>query len=155
MGSMRTRHFSLYVAAARERVWQALTDPALTRRYYFGLAVESDWQPGSPIVYRGCGVPAALTGEIVQVEPAGRLVHSLLSDADPDGDVETWVSWEISEPEPGLCRVSLTCDDLDRFADPERDEAWCRLLSGLKTLLETGTELAAAYPESARTDDAG
>jgi uncharacterized protein YndB with AHSA1/START domain len=142
MVGVRTRHFSLYITATPERVWHALTDPAMTRRFYFGLAVESDWRPGSPIVYRGtaanCPVAVLLAGEIVHVEPGRRLVHSLLSDTDTDRDVQSWVNWELEESEPGVCRASLTCDDLDRFDDPERDEAWCRLLSDLKTVLETG-----------------
>jgi uncharacterized protein YndB with AHSA1/START domain len=155
---MRTRHFTLYIAATREQAWRALTDPAMTRRFYFGLAVESRWRAGSPIAYRSAPgqypAPVVLAGEIVHVEPGRRLVHSLVSDTDAEADREAqcWVTWDLDEPEPGICRVALTCDDLDRCDDPERDESWCRLLSGLKTVLETGAGMAGACPGPA--DDA-
>lgn len=151
---MRTRHFSTYIAASSDQVWQALTDPSMTRRYYAGLAVESDWQPGSPIVYRP-DLPRypghQLAGEIVHAAPGRLLVHSLLTDTDTDADraAQCWLTWELDEREPGLCRICLTCDDLDRFPDTERDEAWSRLLSGLKTAVEA----SAQYP-SARAPDA-
>jgi uncharacterized protein YndB with AHSA1/START domain len=156
MVDMRTRQFNLYISVPRVRVWQALTDPAMTRRFYFGLAVESDWCAGSTIVYSTTldpgtatnrPVAVVLTGEIVDIEPGHRLVHSLLTDTDTDRETQSWVSWELDEPEPGVCRVSLTCDDLDRFDDPERDEAWCRVLSGLKTVLETAKGGGDGLPE--------
>jgi uncharacterized protein YndB with AHSA1/START domain len=138
---MHTRHFSIYIAAGPDQVWQALINPAMTRRYYAGLAVESNWQPGSPITYRSDPPRHAghrLAGEIVHVEPGRRLVHSLLTDADADPEVQCWLTWELEEREPGLCRMGLTCDDLDRYPDAEGDEGWSRLLSGLKTAVETG-----------------
>lgn len=137
---MQTRTFAVYVAASANQVWQALTDPRLTRGFYFGLAVESDWQAGSAITYQGPG-PARLVGEIVHVEPGRRLVHSLLPSVDVPEGAESWVTWELSSSEPGVCRVSLTHDDFEPSGDPEQDEAWLRLVSNLKTLIETGAAL--------------
>ncbi|WP_432836411.1 SRPBCC domain-containing protein [Dactylosporangium sp. CA-092794] len=140
---MRTQTFTLYIAATPDRVWRALTEPDETRRYYLGLAVESQWCPGAPIVFRTTQgpVPDALHGEILHAAPGAQLVHSLLTGVGPEPDAHCWLTWDLSAAEPGLTRVALTCDDLDPRPDPERDEAWARVLSGLKTLLETGASL--------------
>lgn len=141
---MRTRQFVLYIEAERDRVWQALTDPDLTTRYFLGLRVESAWCAGTPITYRPpAGPPGArLTGEIVHVEPGRTLIHSLFDDGDRDLGVACWLWWQLDAPEPGLCRVQLVCDDLDPEDDPDRDETWCRLLSRLKTVLEVADPAA-------------
>ncbi|WP_433057580.1 SRPBCC domain-containing protein [Dactylosporangium sp. CS-033363] len=133
---MRTRTFTLYIAATPGRVWQALTEPELTRRYYLGLAVESTWQPAAPILFHARRGPIhdVLYGEIVHAIPQELLIHSLLA-------AHCWLSWEIAEVQPGLTRVALHVDDLEPGPDPERDEAWSRVVSGLKTVLETGAPL--------------
>jgi hypothetical protein len=51
------------------------------------------------------------------------------------------VCWAVDEVTPGLCRIALTSDDLDPARAGDRDEAWSRVLSGLKTVLETGHAL--------------
>jgi uncharacterized protein YndB with AHSA1/START domain len=150
---MRTRQFVLYIDADRDRVWQALTDPALTQRYFMGLRVESDWRPAAPISYHPPAGPpgAGLTGEVVHVEPGRTVTYSLFDTGDLDLGVTCWLSWELDAAGPGLCRVQLTCDDLDPDGDPERDDAWCRLLSRLKTVLETRTRRPASKREAGRT----
>ena len=133
---MRSRSFSLYVAATRAQVWQALTEPAQTRRFYFGLDVDSDWRLDEPIAYRVPGGPewAGLHGDIVVLEPQRTLMHGI--------DESSWVTWQIDDAEPGVCRVALTLDTLDPDDDAEEtDEAWSRMMSGLKTVLETGRAL--------------
>ncbi|MET7399840.1 SRPBCC domain-containing protein [Dactylosporangium sp. NPDC005572] len=140
---MRTQTFSLYIAATAEQVWRALTEPNITRRFYLGCAVESAFMPGERIVYRASIGPVtdALHGEIIHVVPEQLLVHSLFTGTGREQEVHCWLTWEVAEVEPGLTRAALTCDDLDRDADPERDETWSRVVSGLKTVLETGAEM--------------
>jgi uncharacterized protein YndB with AHSA1/START domain len=141
---MRTRTFTVYAAASRAQVWRALTDPECTRRFYFGLAVDAEWREDGPIAYRmPGGAPhwAELHGHIVHVSPGHRLVHSL-DETTAWGDApESWVCWAVDEMTPGLCRIALTSDDLDPAGAGDRDEAWSRVLSGLKTVLETGHAL--------------
>jgi uncharacterized protein YndB with AHSA1/START domain len=141
---MRTRTFTLYAAATRGQVWRALTDPECTRRFYFGLSVDAEWRADGPIAYRmPGGAPdwAELHGHIVHLSPGRRLMHSL-EETTPWGPApESWVCWAIDEMSPGLCRVALTSDDLDPAGACDRDEAWSRVLSGLKTVLETGHAL--------------
>ena len=52
--------YEVYIRATPEEVWQALTDPELTKQYYYDNTVESDWKPGSPIVYRDPDGTAAI-----------------------------------------------------------------------------------------------
>src|SRR5689334_9363730 len=63
------------IAAAPQRVWKALTDPDEIETYMFGSRVETDWQPGSPIVWRGEyeGRRFEDKGKVLEVEPAQRL----------------------------------------------------------------------------------
>lgn len=145
---MQTRSFTLYVAATPEQVWQALTDPRQTRQYYFGLSVCSDWLPGSTITFCGGDPAATLHGRVVHVERGQRLVHSFGGgdDEDPAGDAQAWVTWEVTDVEPGVSRVSLTHDDLERRPDADLDESWLRLLCNLKTLLETGALFGPSAP---------
>ncbi|WP_432987041.1 SRPBCC domain-containing protein [Dactylosporangium sp. CA-233914] len=141
---MRTRTFTLYIAATPEQVWRALTEPAQTRCYYLGLAVESTWEPGAPILFRTMQgpVPDALYGEIIHASPGCQLIHNLLTGTGPEPEAHCWLTWDLTPVEPALTRVALTCDDLDVRPDVERDEVWSRIVSGLKTVLETGAPLA-------------
>jgi Activator of Hsp90 ATPase homolog 1-like protein len=50
-----------YIATTPQALWQALTDGAFTRRYWFGTTVESDWAVGSRVTFRSNGWPAVLS----------------------------------------------------------------------------------------------
>ncbi len=69
------------VHATPERVWQALTEPEQIEKYLFGTHVETDWKPGSPIIYRGVWQGQAYEdkGVILEVEPGRRLVSTFWS----------------------------------------------------------------------------
>ncbi|MGI5244548.1 SRPBCC domain-containing protein [Dactylosporangium sp. CA-139066] len=141
---MRTRTFTLYIAATPDRVWRALTDPSQTRRYYLGLAVDSTWTAGAPIIFRTQQgpVPDALHGEIIHAIPGECLIHNLFTGVGREQEAHCWLTWTLAAvDDPSLTRVSLTCDDLDARPDPDRDDAWSRIVSGLKTVLETGASL--------------
>jgi len=132
--------FEIYIKTTPERLWQAITDPELRRKYNFGVGVESDWTPGSP--YRGIS-PLAPTpiceGENLEVDPPRRLVQSfraLWSD-DVKSEGTSRVTWEI-EPVGDSCRLTVTHDQLRDGANAELYGGWMMVLSGLKTLLETG-----------------
>ncbi|GAB3872731.1 hypothetical protein GCM10027610_138660 [Dactylosporangium cerinum] len=63
-------------------------------------------------------------------------MHNLYTGIGVEQEVHCWLTWLITVVEPGVCRVALTCDDVERDPDEERDEAWSRVLSGLKSVLE-------------------
>ena len=132
--------FEIYIKTTPERLWEAITDPELRRKYNFGVGVDSDWTPGS--AYRGVHPGAGITiseGENLEVDPPRRLVQSitaLWSDAVRDEGASR-VTWDI-EPVGDSCRLTVTHDQLREGASDELYGGWPMILSGLKTLLETG-----------------
>jgi uncharacterized protein YndB with AHSA1/START domain len=135
--------FEIYIKTTPERLWEAITDPELRRRYSFGIGVESDWTPGSR--YEGI-TPAAPTamveGENIEVDPPRRLVQSfnaLWSD-EIKAEGTSRVTWEIEQVEDS-CRLTVVHDQLSDGANSELFGGWPMILSGLKTLLETGENL--------------
>ena len=77
------------VIASPARVWSALTDPAQIKRYMFGSEVETDWKPGSTIVWKGeyQGRAYQDKGQVVEVEPGRRLVVTHFSPLSGQDDV--------------------------------------------------------------------
>ena len=135
--------FEIYIKTTPERLWQAITDTDQRRRYWFGLGVSSDWTPGSPYEARHPAAPEPIhTGENLEVDPPRRLVQSfdaLWSD-DAKAEGTSRVTWEI-EPIGDSCRLTVTHDQLREGGSPEIYGGWPQILSGLKTLLETGESL--------------
>jgi uncharacterized protein YndB with AHSA1/START domain len=135
--------FEIYIKTTPERLWEAITDAELRSRYTFGVRVESDWTPGSTYEGRGFGAEdPILGGENLEVDPPRRLVQSydaLWSDEVRAAGTSR-VTWEI-EPVGDSCRLVVTHDELPETASDEIYGGWPMILSGLKTLLETGGNL--------------
>jgi uncharacterized protein YndB with AHSA1/START domain len=135
--------FEIYIKTTPERLWEAITDPDLRSRYTFGMRVESDWTPGSRFEGTHPAAPGPLTaGENLEVDPPRRLVQSfnaLWSD-DVQAEGTSRVTWEI-EPVGDSCRLLVTHDQLREGANDQIYSGWPQILSGLKTLLETGETL--------------
>lgn len=135
--------FEIYIRTTPERLWEAITDPAIRAKYHFGAAVTSDWTPGSPFTMEHPGVERPLAeGENLVVDRPKRLVQSmrtLWSDAAARQGT-TRVTWEI-EPIGDSCRLTVTHDQLAGDAPPELYGGWPMVLSGLKTWLESGQTL--------------
>jgi len=134
--------FEIYIKTTPERLWEAITSEEMRARYSFGVGTASDWTEGS--AYRS-GVPGVIdiaSGENLEVDPPRRLVQSftaLWSD-EVKGEGTSRVTWEI-EPVGTSCRLRVTHDQLDETANNELYGGWPMILSGLKTLLETGEDL--------------
>jgi uncharacterized protein YndB with AHSA1/START domain/DNA-binding transcriptional ArsR family regulator len=135
--------FEIYIKTTPERLWEAITNPELRRKYSFGVAVETDWTRGSR--YKGVS-PMSPTpiveGENLEVEPPHRLVQSfraMWSD-DVKSEGTSRVTWEIEQIKDS-CRLTITHDQLREGANDEIYGGWPMILSGLKTLLETGETL--------------
>ena len=136
--------FEIYIKTTPERLWEAITDPELKRRYTFGVGIETDWTEGSP--YRAAAGPngevAINEGENLEVDPPRRLVQTmraLWSDEVREAGTSR-VTWEI-EPVGDSCRLRVTHDQLAADANNELYGGWPMILSGIKTLLETGEDL--------------
>ncbi|HEY0318453.1 MAG TPA: SRPBCC family protein [Solirubrobacterales bacterium] len=151
-GSMTV--FEIYIKTTPERLWEAITDGEMRKKYSFGVGTESDWTEGSE--YRS-GVPGVVdiaSGENLEVEPPRRLVQSFkaLWTEDVEREGTSRVTWEI-EPVGDSCRLAVTHDRLGEEANSELYGGWPMILSGLKTLLETGEQLDT--PGSLRYSGAG
>jgi uncharacterized protein YndB with AHSA1/START domain len=139
--------YEIYIKTTPERLWQAITDPALRAKYSFGVSVQSDWKAGSR--YQALTTEATVApgmeiadGENVEVDPPRRLVQTfraLWSD-EVKAEGHSRVTWEI-EPVGDSCRLTVTHDRLRDDANAELYGGWPMVLSGLKTLLETGETL--------------
>jgi uncharacterized protein YndB with AHSA1/START domain/DNA-binding transcriptional ArsR family regulator len=135
--------FEIYIKTTPERLWHAITDDDSRRKYWFGVGVTSDWTPGSSYL---AGSPMAPTpifqGENLEIDPPHRLVQSfnaLWSD-DVKAAGTSRVTWLI-EPIGDSCRLTVTHDQLRDDANEQVYGGWPQVLSGLKTLLETGETL--------------
>ena len=131
--------FETYIKTTPERLWEAITDPELRARYSFGVQTESEYTNGS---HYKASVPGAIDiaeGENLEVDPPRRLVqtfNALWSDEVKAAGTSR-VTWEI-EPVGSSCRLRVTHDQLAEDANSELYGGWPMILSGLKTLLETG-----------------
>jgi uncharacterized protein YndB with AHSA1/START domain len=133
--------FEIYIKTTPERLWKAITDKEMKRKYTFGAVVSSDWTPGSRYEGVGRGTPI-FEGENLEVDPPRRLVQSFraLWDDDVKSEGTSRVTWEI-EPIGDSCRLIVTHDQLREDANNQLYGGWPMLLSGIKTLLETGETL--------------
>jgi len=136
--------FEIYIKTTPERLWEAITDSEMRSKYSFGVAIVSDWTPGARYEAKHPMAPGPIhVGEIVEVDPPRRLVQSmtaLWSEA-VKSEGASRVTWEI-EPVGDSCRLTVTHDELREDASGELYGGWPMILSGLKTLLETGETLA-------------
>jgi uncharacterized protein YndB with AHSA1/START domain len=135
--------FEIYIKTTPERLWEAITDSELRQQYNFGVGVRSEWTPGSR--YEGIHplAPAAICeGENLEVAPPFRLVQSFnaLWSEDVTREGTSRVTWEI-EPVGDSCRLTVTHDQLREAANSQIYGGWPMIISGLKTLLETGQTL--------------
>ena len=133
--------YEIYIKTTPERLWQAITDPELRAKYNFGAAVLSDWEVGSRFEVRA-GDLLLGEGEIVEADPPRRLVQTMVALWSDEVKAEgpSRVTWEI-EPVGDSCRLSVTHDRLREGANAQLYGGWPMVLSGLKTLLETGEML--------------
>jgi DNA-binding transcriptional ArsR family regulator/uncharacterized protein YndB with AHSA1/START domain len=138
--------FAIFIRADREQVWDALTSSDYTLKYYYASTVESEWRPGAPLVYRIQGEPA-IVGEVIESSPPERLVCTFDARWDDEvrDDPPSRVTWTLEEAGPGVSKLTVVHDGFDSetatFVQIAGGMPY--ILSGLKTLLETGEPLAA------------
>jgi uncharacterized protein YndB with AHSA1/START domain/DNA-binding transcriptional ArsR family regulator len=146
--------FEIYIKTTPERLWEAITDPKMRAKYSFGVETNSDWTKGSTYESGVPGMVDIAAGENLEVDPPNRLVQSfnaLWSD-DVKAVGTSRVTWEIRKVADS-CQLTVIHDRLPMDANPELYGGWPMILSGLKTLLETGETLDT--PGSLRYADAG
>ncbi|HEY2950880.1 MAG TPA: SRPBCC family protein [Micromonosporaceae bacterium] len=138
-----TQIYQVFIKASPEQIWEAIIKPEFTSRYFHNARIENtaEWHTSH-------GPDGSLWGDgpVLEFDPPHRLVHEWRSLYDPDlADEEpSRVTWEIEPQEGGYCRLTLTHDRLEgapKTAESVAGEGWMFVLSGLKTLLETGEPL--------------
>ena len=132
--------FEIYIKTTPERLWRAITDPGMRAKYNFGVEVHSDWAPGSRYLASVPGAGIEITeGENLEVDPPHRLVQTFraLWSEEVKAAGFSRVTWEIT-PVGDSCRLVVAHDRLPVDAMPALYGGWPMVLSGLKTLLETG-----------------
>src|ERR1700691_2411286 len=116
--------FEIYIKTTPERLWQAITDTEMRRKYNFGAVVTSDWTPGSRYEAVGGGNPI-LEGENLEVDPPRRLVQSFraLWGEDVKSEGTSRVTWLI-EPVGDSCLLRVTHDQLREGANDQLYGGW-------------------------------
>jgi len=140
MESSMEKVYEIYIKTTPTRLWEAITDPDIRAKYQFGVVVQSDWAAGSRMELGAPKADGPLgEGEVLEVDPPYRLVHTLraLWSDDVKDEGFSRVTWEI-EAVGDSCRLRVTHDQLREGAYGELYGGWPMILSGLKTWLETG-----------------
>ena len=133
-----------YIKTTPRKVWDAITTPEFTRQYW-GKANVSDWKPGSKweMLNIDGSDSVNMTGEVLESDPPSRLVLSWVKpDSRADKSEYSRVTFEI-QMQGDMVRLNVIHDQLKPGSAMEQGitEGWPRVLSGLKTLLETGHSL--------------
>jgi uncharacterized protein YndB with AHSA1/START domain len=138
--------YQVFIKATPEAIWDAITKPEFTQRYFYGARIENSSER-----HRALGPDGSVWGDspTFEYDPPRRLVHGWNSLYDPDlaDEEESRVAWEIEPQEGGYCKLTVTHDRLEgapKTAASVSGAGWMMVLSGLKTLLETGEPLASS-----------
>lgn len=146
----RTITNTITINARPAKVWDALTNPEQTKKYMFGCETVSDWQPGSPLLWRmehEGGELIAVKGQVVDIQPGEFLAYTVFDPNSTIPDIpENYltVTYQLAT-ENGHTILTVTQGDYNTVADGERryqesynnGEGWNPILVEIKKLLET------------------
>lgn len=137
-----TQVYEVFIRATPEKVWDAITNPQQSEQYFFGTRVSLEPKKGGRIAYTAGGHPL-VDGEVLEVSAPERLVTTWRIHYDPTtkGEVST-VTWRC-EPRGEATKLTLTHElkGAPRSAKSVGTDGWSVVLSGMKTLVETGEPL--------------
>ena len=139
-----TQVYNIVIKATPEAVWEAITRPEFTERYFHGARISI-----APDHYSSLGPQGDVWGDeaVYEYDPPRKLVHGWRSlyNAELVEEDESRVTWEIEPQDNGTCLLTVVHDRLEgapKTAAAVAGVGWMTVLSGLKTLLETGKPLA-------------
>ena len=149
MTEQATQVYSVFIRATPEQVWDGITKPEFTTRYFHGTKIDSTFEPGAPYLsVAGDGGETLVDGEVLESDPPRTLKHTWRALYDPEtaSEPHSRVTWEIEPQEGGVTKLTVTHDQLEAAPKTAVSVAggWSYVLSGLKTLLETGEPLESA-----------
>ena len=138
--------YQLFIKATPDAIWDAITKPEFTEQYFYGSRADFDLRPGGHYRGLGEGDAVAVEGEVLEADPPRKLVHTwrALYDEGLAAEEPSRVTWEIDEQAGGFSKLTVVHDRLESAPKTAESVAggWALVLSGLKTLLETGKPLA-------------
>jgi uncharacterized protein YndB with AHSA1/START domain len=148
MTETATQVYQVFIKATPEAIWEAITKPEFTTKYFHGSYVDSTFEPGAP--YNGYSTDRSqhwVDGEVLESDPPRRLQHTWRSlyDTESTAEPHSRVTWEIEPQKDGTSLLTVVHDQLEsspKTAASVSGPGWMFVLSGLKTLLETGQPLA-------------
>lgn len=135
--------YVVYIATTPEKLWKALTDGEITRQYWGGEQL-SDWRAGSRWEHRRSSGErkVSMLGEVIEADVPRRLCLSWADPKDPERqEGYSRVTFEIESVAAGTVRLTVTHDRLEPEMRRNISGGWPRVLSNLKSLLETGRSL--------------
>jgi uncharacterized protein YndB with AHSA1/START domain len=138
-----TQVYQVFIQATPEQIWDAITKPEFTEKYFYGARIDAT---GSRRHALGPAGELWADEAILESDPPRRLVHGWRSLYDPElaEEAESRVTWEIESQDGGVSLLTVVHDQLEgapKTAASVTGVGWMRVLSGLKTLLETGKPL--------------
>jgi uncharacterized protein YndB with AHSA1/START domain len=141
-----TQVYSVFIRATPEQVWDGITKPEFTARYFYGSVIDSSYEPGTP--YLGWAEDRSMQyvdGEVLVADRPHKLVTTWRAVYDPETAAEphSRVTWEIEPAGEHVTKLTVIHDELEAAPKTAANVAggWSFVLSGLKTLLETGEPL--------------
>jgi uncharacterized protein YndB with AHSA1/START domain len=144
MTATTTQVYQVFIKASPEEIWDAITKPEFTQRYFHGARIDNTAER-----HYSLGPDGSVWGDsrTLEYDPPRRLAHGWRSLYDPElaAEEESRVTWEIEPQEGGVCLLTVVHDQLEeapKTAASVAGRGWMFVLSGLKTLLETGRPLA-------------
>ncbi len=138
-----TQVYQLFIKATPEQIWEAITQPEFTERYFHRAR-----HTVTPDRYLSHGPDGSVwnDADVFEFDPPRKLSHgwrSLYND-ELVGEEASRVTWEIEPGDDGVCLLTVVHDQLEdapKTAASVSGAGWMGVLSGLKTLLETGESL--------------
>jgi uncharacterized protein YndB with AHSA1/START domain len=142
-----TQVYQVLIKASPEEIWDAITKPEFTQKYFYGSRAMFDLRPGGEYRSLGDGDGVLTEGKVLEVDQPRKLVHTWRALYDPETAAEepSRVTWEIEARDGGVSLLTVVHDQLESSPKTAAGVAgigWMTVLSGLKTLLETGEPLS-------------
>ncbi len=136
------RVYQVEVTTTPERAWAALTDPDTVRRYYFGTAPRTSWEPGSRIEFVDDDGDVQIVGEVLEFDPPHRLSHTFVATWYGGHDDQGSLHWEITPTASG-CRITLIHRGAraDTREGSETADGSRHIIEALKALLERPADI--------------
>jgi uncharacterized protein YndB with AHSA1/START domain len=140
---------TISIKAPKTKIWDALVNPEITKKYMFGCEPVSDWKPGSPLLWNGEDDGKLVTfvkGKVVEIRPNEYLAYTVIdpnNPAVPDIPENYLTVTYALEEKNGMTEFTVTqgdyntvADGQSRYDDSNKVGGWTTLLEAIKLLVE-------------------